>query len=96
MKPTIQSAAFYFDDKEGLSYRVKWTYLGLKTEGNSMNYKHWRVETIITYLPKTGIANRIFGDTWKTTLQPNLTNSADFLERNLTVGPAITSKGSTF
>jgi hypothetical protein len=77
MKPVINQVQFTFSIGTKVLI-VKWLLLGTKTLSNAMNYKEWRV-TIIDPWDGSGVANKIIGDTYLTTLQPNQTNSNHFL-----------------
>lgn len=80
MKPQIEKVEFTFklDDK---SFRVKWSFIGAKGfYDNAIHYKNWRV-TVIDNWDHSGVANKIIGDAYTTTLQPNHTNAIDFLLR---------------
>jgi hypothetical protein len=80
MKTQIETVEFTFKRGESI-FRVKWQYIGTK-ELSCVNYKNWRV-SVINNWDGSGIANKVIGDIYHTTLQPNLSNSQDHLKRAL-------------
>jgi hypothetical protein len=76
MKPQINKVEFVFETFNTL-ITVRWQFLGFK-EVQCMNCKHWLVSAIV-YNDGSGILNKIQETEYTTTLQPNLTNSNDYL-----------------
>lgn len=76
MKPIIDIIEFSFILGES-RLRVKWQLLGTKLIGG-INFKSWRV-TVINNYDGSGVANKVIGDAYHTTLPPCVGNSTDFL-----------------